>query len=157
MPEQSPSFQTSIRHGHEVSTISAGGVVKFLFLFFVPATIAVHVGIYYLLGYNVRNQKRLEPPPFPLGVEHATTLPQPLQPGIAHNLLPWQDLPLLRSQELQALRTGGPLPDDPAHVHIPIDRAMQLFLQRGGLHPATQPTTRPEQIDTRPATVENRT
>jgi hypothetical protein len=34
---------------------------------------------------------------------------------------------------------------------------MQLFLQRGGLHPATQPTTRPEQIDTRPATVENRT
>lgn len=160
MPEQPRTFDASIEQGHALAGINTRGILKFLFLLFIPAAIVIHVAVYFLLGYSVRRQQRTEAPAFPLGLERPTTLPQPLQPSIAHPALPWQDLPLLRDADLQALHTAGPLPNDPAHRHIPIDQAMQLLLQRGNLNePATAPATQPWKIrdSDRPATVENRT
>ncbi|HVX84896.1 MAG TPA: hypothetical protein VH253_08780 [Phycisphaerae bacterium] len=168
MPDGPRPSTDTLRAGHELSGVAHRGIGIFVLWFFATA-IALHVFLWFFLAYEVHREARSEPGPFALGADRPTTIPQPLQPSIAHNSLPWQDLPALRDSQLQQLNSAGPIPADPAHVHIPIDHAIQLFLQNGGLSTkpnpaATAPAPPPAQTQpwiipnsARPKTVENRT
>ena len=158
MHDQPPGFEESVKAGH-ASGLN-GKAIAIFFVLFVITLPTILTCLYFFLGSEIRRQARHEAAPFPLGALPPVAVDQPLQPSPTHPTLPWQDLPLLRNTARETLQTGGPIPGDPTHIRLPIDRAMQLFLARGGLHAATQPATRPADpsiLPTRPATVENRT
>ncbi len=170
MPDAPRPAPASIHAGHELKGVAHRGIGIFILWFFGTA-VALFILLWLFLAYEVHRESRNEAGPFALGTDRPTTLPQPLQPSIARNVLPWQDLPPLRDGQLQHLNSAGPIPGDPAHVHIPIDHAMQLCLQHGGLSTtpnpaATTPASPPRSAETqpwiipnqdRPRTVENRT
>lgn len=93
----------------------------------------------------------------------APVLEQPLQPSPGHETLDWQDLAAMRDRQQKQLESYGPIAGDPAHAHIPIDRAMDLLLNHGELQQSwTLPTTPPYKMETQPSpyvkpTVRNRT
>jgi len=68
-----------------------------------------------------------------------TPHPQPpLQPSPGHNTTPPQDWQTMRDQDTRILSTYGWIDRRNQIARIPIDRAMDLLLQRG-LPVATQP------------------
>ncbi len=90
--------------------------------------VVVWAGMWWLMGYFSHVQK-LGPSATPFGQLEEKQLP-PL-PRLQVN--PEQDLKALREQQTAALDTYGWVDRDRGIVHIPIDRAMDLILERGVL------------------------
>ncbi len=96
-----------------------------------------------------------------VGTNGDTEMDQPLQPSPGHPTLDWQDLSAMKAAQIKGLRTYAAIPNDPAHVKIPIDRAMQLLIESKSLaippNPEAVPSTQPYIDTTQPAPTENRT
>ena len=59
-----------------------------------------------------------------------------------HGHTPRQDTEMLKRQERMKLSTYGPS-EEPSYVRVPVDRAIELIIEKDLLKPATtQPTTR---------------
>ena len=154
-PAPAVQVESGGERGYDTSRVHTRGI--FIFYAGFIATIAVLLALVWwfergLVGYP-RSQDRGNP-------REARTLPQPLQPSPGHPALPWQDMAALRSAQERQLHSAGPIPNDAAHRHIPIDDAMEQLLKSGALTwpwqaPATQPYVRPPR-ETVPS-VENRT
>lgn len=154
MPEQSPSFEPSIRAGYELSTVHHRGVGYFI-LWFIVVGLFLQFCVWLILGRIIHHVKTLDPRPSVLQNE-SPLLDQPLQPAADHNSLPWQDMAALHERQYQQLHSYGLLPNDRAH--IPIGRAMELLLHSGALKAPQNPAnTQPYINTTQPAPTENRT
>ena len=90
--------------------------------------VVVWAGMWWLMDYFSHVQK-LGPSATPFGQLEEKQLP-PL-PRLQVN--PEQDLKALREQQTAALDTYGWVVRDRGIVHIPIERAMDLILERGAL------------------------
>ena len=142
---------------HEPSGINTRGVGIFIAIF-IPSTLLILTLIWLLYGGLTHHLVQSEVSPNPLAQNLATPLDQTLQPSPDHPTLDWQDLTALKSAQNQQLNSYGPLPNDPAHAHIPISRAMQLLLQNQTLETSTPaPATQPYINTTQPTPTENRT
>jgi hypothetical protein len=112
--------------GHERNTVSVRGVIRFLVLLAVSlvVTAAVVWGLFRLLARDARSEDR------PLSPAVASSLARlPPQPRL-------EDRPLvlrtgLNAQEKARLSGYGWVDRNAGTVHIPIDRAMDLLVQRG--------------------------
>ena len=90
--------------------------------------VVVWAGMWWLMGYFGRVQQ-LGPPTTPFGQLEQKQIP-PL-PRLQVN--PVEDLVEVRKQQSSALDSYGWVDRSRGIVHIPIDRAMDLILARGGL------------------------
>lgn len=112
--------------GHETSDISFGGVLAFAGGLFVAA-VFIHIAVWLLFGYfNGREAVRVAPQ-FPLAVGQQNRLPP--EPRLQTN--PREDLRALRASEDATLGGYGWVDRNQGIVHIPIDEAMKITLQRG--------------------------
>ena len=111
---------------HELRDISTRVVVVFA-ISLVIAAVVIHVGVWLLYRYWGNAQARTDPRQYPMAEVGAPPLPP--TPRLQTN--PIEDMKNLRAEEERHLRSYGWV--DPARgaVHIPIDRAMQLLLERG--------------------------
>ncbi|MGE5610829.1 MAG: hypothetical protein ACM359_16380 [Bacillota bacterium] len=131
---------------HEHSDIGPRPLIIFG-LIVIGLAIVIHIGLYFLYGlYTIlpAEQRKQQPrSAVPLTIQVPSPRLQGL-PGFNPNL-PTVDMQLLKETYDRILSTSGPS-EQPGQLRIPIDRAMQLLLQRGLPlpHPAsTQPTTPP--------------
>lgn len=124
---------------------------------FALSVAAIVIGLWWLEKPFIRGDFSEDRSPRALDVE------QPLQPSPGHPAMPWDDLEAMRHDQETRLNNFGPLAGDPSHVHIPIDRAMEMLLQSGDLTKSwSPPATLPFKMETQPSpyvkpTVRNRT
>jgi hypothetical protein len=122
--------------GYETADLRPRAVVTFL-IGFAMAAIAFQIGLYYLQRYLIaQDSPRLS---LPYHLPNKTSLVQPqLQPSRGHSNNDWQDWHDLRTAQERQLNAYGAIPEDAQHAHIPIDRAMKLYLRKRAL---TAPAT----------------
>ena len=124
---QAPSPESTER-GHEVSDVRIRGFVWFVVLF-IAAAVVIHLTLWGLYGALLGHQ--------PAGSESPVAVynrppPAPqLQGSQAHPPLDRQDMEHFRQREEALLNSYGWIDRNKGVAHIPIDRAMQLTLQRG--------------------------
>ena len=151
-----PSMET-IRARHELSGVNARGVFWFI-LWFVMSAGVIHLLVWWTLGGMNRREVEREAGASPIGEGRLRELDQPLQPSPGHPTVPAQDLSAMKAEQLSRLHSYGPLEGDAGHVHIPIERAMEMLLQSGELKkPVKGAETQPFINQTQPAPTENRT
>jgi hypothetical protein len=112
--------------GHETSDINIRGVFAFGIGLFVTA-LFIHFVVFVLFVYFNGRETGVSAPPHPLAASQAQRVPP--EPRLQTN--PREELRDLRASE-DAILSGYGWVDKPnGVVRIPIDRAMQLTLQRG--------------------------
>lgn len=116
--EQRPKYHHE-RRDINVRSVLAFGVGLFVLV------VAAGFGMKGLFGYLVAQQPRLGPPPSPL----ASIRQAPPEPRL--QVVPAQDLRRIRAEEDELLRSYGWVDQKAGTVRIPIERAMDLLLQRG--------------------------
>jgi hypothetical protein len=117
--------------------------VKAVFVFgagLLAVAIAIHVMVWLLFRYFDTEAKYTLVPQYPIAISHEQELPP--EPRLQTN--PREDLLELRAREDALLATYGWVDRNAGVVRIPIDRAMQLTLERG--LPARQGGTAPPLI-----------
>lgn len=141
----------SNNNGYASTAIHLPPMIYFLLIF--AASLALILGGIRLF-YSVSASKRIAQ-----SVADSPALDQPLQPSPSHPTLPWEDMQRLRDSQQDLLHNGGPDPNDPTHMHIPIDRAIDMLLKSGALTRRWAPTTQPWQrpANEKTSSVENRT
>jgi hypothetical protein len=113
MPNNSVS-QKAVRRGHETSDASAKGIGIFI-LFFVLGLVLIVVGVYFFFAADLKTK----PVPHPaLAAEEA-------------NIAPHQPLVLFNEKEQSKLNSYGWVDRKHGVTRIPIERAMELLVQRG--------------------------
>lgn len=116
---------------YEVRDAKAWSIVKFGIGLAVVAAI-IHLTLAWLFGvFEKRDVNRGVP-------VSQVSEPQQGPPAPKLQVNPYGDLESLRQHEQQALTTYGWADKSAGHVHIPIDRAMDLIAQRG-IPPTTAP------------------
>lgn len=111
---------------HEESDVNIDGIFAFAIGLFIVA-VAVHFAVYLLFVYFSGHQPDATTRAYPLAIGQETRLPP--EPRLQTN--PRQDLRDLRAQEDDLLNGYHWVDRNAGVVHIPIDRAMKLTLQRG--------------------------
>ena len=112
-------------------------ILWFLACFF-ASLVVFYVGLVYVQAWLMRSVRAKYPEPSP--VTQVVTPPEPrLQPSLAHPTNDWQDSRTLRATQEQQLHSYGRLLNEPDFVHVPIDRAMTLLVEKS---PATHPEAR---------------
>jgi hypothetical protein len=139
-----PVSGEALARGHEQERIGLRGYVIFVVALIVSA-IVIHLILWLTMcGFEkaVSHNQGLERNSA-LQPERPTSPPGPiLQPSPAQGEIPrqpWQDMAAYRVHEQELLSTYGYDPKS-GQVRIPIDRAMELLVQRG--LPTTQPSMR---------------
>ena len=123
---------------HEGRDVNVRGVLVFCgALLAAGVVIHVAIGLLFLL-FNAR-ESRQPAPEFPLAIEQENRLPP--EPRLQTN--PRQDLRDLRAQEDTVLHSYGWVDKNASVVRVPIERAMELTVQRG--LPARQGNGQPRQ------------
>jgi hypothetical protein len=151
-----PSRET-IEAGHELSGANARGIFWFI-LCFLLAMGVIHLVLWGTLGRMNRHEVKREAGASPIGEARVRELDQPLQPAPGHPTAPAQDLAAMKAEQLSRLHSYGPVEGDAGHVHIPIERAMEMLLQSGELKRSVKGAeTQPFINQTQPAPTENRT
>lgn len=119
-----PAFAESVERGYEVRDWDIRVIIAFGVVMLVAA-IVIHVGIWWLLeGFAGRS--------LPLNLQIPPALITPREapgPGVAP--VPREELEAVREAELDVLTTYGWVDRDEGVVRIPIDRAMELLVERG--------------------------
>lgn len=125
-----------VRHGgahadhphahHEERDVNIRGIFGFA-IGLIVAAVLIHFMVWVLFKYFSAREARQAPPEFPLAVQQQNRLPP--EPRLQTN--PRQDLDDLRAREESTLRTYGWIDKNAGVVRIPIDRAMELTVQRG--------------------------
>lgn len=132
-----PPDPESIKRGHEYRDMNLRGLIWFLVVFILVGVI-VHL-IVWISFRNVAHTAISEDPrPSPL----ATGPGQPPEPILQptqnyHEKQPWQDLQEMHERENARLNNYAWVDQKAGVVQIPIDRAMDLVVERG------LPTARP--------------
>ncbi|MGH7176034.1 MAG: hypothetical protein ACREJC_01520 [Tepidisphaeraceae bacterium] len=138
-PRQEPPSRETIARGYEAMGVSLRGILISIG-FLVGATVIVQVVVWWLMVGVNNFQARSDVAPPPL----ARNLPPPpeprLQPNPSHERLDRQDMQALLAREQAALSSYGWVDRQTGVVRIPIDRAMQIVVERGL---PVAPTTRP--------------
>lgn len=111
---------------HEHSDVNIRAILSFGAVL-VAVTLFVSFIVWLLFGYFESRENRQAAREFPLAVEQENRLPP--EPRLQTN--PRQDLRDLRTEEDQVLTTYGWIDRNAGIVHIPIDEAIKLTLQRG--------------------------
>lgn len=142
-------------HTHERTDIATRPLWIF-FGFFIVVAVLIHIGLYVLFFAYQRGETELDKERIRSAVRDVNLgPPEPRLQGIPgyNTRTPREDQQLMRIEDARRLNMYGPAQNGTAR--IPIDRAMDLLLERGlPVQPrqpqlGTQPTTRPA---TRPAT-----
>ena len=108
---------------HETTDASISGLVKFSIGLFLLIVVAL-VGMQWMFNY-FRNTQQLGPPASPFAESQA----QP--PGPRLQVHPAQDLKQLRQGEDEKLNSYGWVDQKAGIARIPVDRAMDLLIQKG--------------------------
>ena len=165
MPEQPQSEGAVVTPGtrHEESDVNVRALLWFIVIFVVFGAV-MHVVLFMLFKFYVQIEKgAVNAPMTQVAVAPDANVPsvprlQPFQAKGAHGetaspvaSTPVADLDHMRAQEQQVLDHYGWVDQQKGIVHIPVDRAKQLALQRGfavntdtvapAIAPAAPPTT----------------
>jgi len=125
MPHASDPDGRPLAVQHETSDANVRGVFAFA-IGLTVATVFIGFGVWVLFQYFAAREARATPRNYPLAVEGSRLPPKPrLQTN------PRQDLSDLRAREDQQLTSYGWIDKNAGIVRIPIDRAMQLTVERG--------------------------
>lgn len=134
-----------IEAGHAPSDVRGRGFLIFL-IGFVLVAIVVHLILYYLYGALLRATPKPQGSPL---AENVTLPPEPrLQGSAIHPNLPYQDMAAMRQQEEARLSGYGWANRQAGLAYIPIERAMNLLLERG--LPTTRPASQPASGGSKP-------
>jgi hypothetical protein len=114
------------RVGHEMSDVNLGGVVVFA-LGLVITLVVLYLVLWMLFAFLAETATRRAVRQYPLAAGRQERLP----PSPRLQLNPREDLRELRSAEDAVLNSYGWLDRNGGVVHIPIDEAMKLAVQRG--------------------------
>jgi len=125
MPHASDPDGRPLAVQHETSDANVRGVFAFA-IGLTVATVFIGFGVWVLFQYFAAREARATPRNYPLAVGGSRLPPEPrLQTN------PRQDLSDLRAREDQQLTSYGWIDKNAGIVRIPIDRAMQLTVERG--------------------------
>jgi hypothetical protein len=127
--------------GYEHTDASVFIIVKFL-LWLAAAAVIIHVGLAFLFGLLSTQRVERAEPRFPL----AATEQQRLPPEPRLQQFPREDILKYRVGERDALETYGWRDKTAGTVHIPIQDAMKLVLERKMLPSRPQPGDEPSAI-----------
>lgn len=119
--------------GYERSDLSARAIVIFGVVLTLVVVLTLLVAAW-MFGFFASWQARRDAPPSPL----AASRPGPPQPRL--QVQPVKDLKALRSAEDRILSSYGWINKEAGTVRIPIERAMQLLVERGLPEPPTAGT-----------------
>ena len=111
---------------HEASDVNVRAILAFVVVLFATAVV-VHVAIWGLFVFFERNLERTTPMEYPLSVSQGSRVP----PEPRLQTTPREDLRELRVEEDQRLQSYGWVDRNGGVVHIPIDEAMRLTIERG--------------------------
>ena len=113
----------------EPDRVSVGSIVKFAVLLLVVSAVSMVVvwGLFRLLEARTR---ATEAGPTPVEAERPLTAEQKLPPRPRLEIDPRADLALLRAEEDARLSSYGWVDKPAGFVRIPIDRAMDLMVER---------------------------
>jgi hypothetical protein len=141
-------LETPPGSGYEHTDAHVGPMIKFAIWLFVSAII-VHVGLGVMYWLLVREStERVESARYPVAVNVPPRLPA--EPRLQQ--FPRNELYEFRVKEDQQLHTYGWMDKNAGIVHIPIEDAMRLMLERGALTTRPQEAPRPgEQADVFPS------
>lgn len=115
---------TNDERGYEVSDASVGAVTKFG-IGLAVISIAVFVLMVWLKDYLQVGYEKTEPPPSPLAAERQ------LPAGPRLQIVPANELKQTRAAEDSILQSYGWIVREAGIVRIPIDRAMELVVEKG--------------------------
>ena len=120
--------------GYEHTDASVGVIIKFM-LWLAAAAVVIHVGLALLFGvFATRRIERAEPR-FPLAAQEGPRLPP--EPRLQR--FPREDILRFRLGEEATLQNYGWIDKATGSVHIPIQEAMRLVLERKMLQSRAQP------------------
>jgi len=119
-----PAANPEVHHEHSDVNITA--IFGFGASLFVVAVI-IHLMVYVLFRFFDAREGRPVTPEYPLAIAQENRLPP--EPRLQIN--PRQDLADLRAREQQTLTTYGWVDRNNGVVRIPIDKAIELTLERG--------------------------
>ena len=139
---QTPSDAPNDAAGYESRDISVRAIVIFMVTMFASAAV-IHWGVWGLMGTFERHNAANDHTPSPFADRHAPPPEPRLQPSVAHAALPYEDMNALKARWKAELSSYGVVEGRPERGRIPIDRAMELFVQRG-LAASNPPTTQAE-------------
>ena len=125
---------TPLGAGHEHTDASVWTIVKFVLWLSVAAAI-IHVGLALLFNLFVEQRVERREPRFPLAAVEGNRLPP--EPRLQR--FPRQDILDFRLREEAALQNYGWVDRSAGMVHIPIQDAMRLTLERKLLTSRPQP------------------
>ena len=112
--------------GHERRDVSIKSVVLFG-VYLTVAAVAVHVAIWVLWGQLNRAADRANTSEYPM----AATAPSQLPPAPRLQVQPREEMKALRRDEERALGSYGWIDRTAGIVRLPVDRAVELVLERG--------------------------
>ncbi len=126
MAHQQHASQTGRAPGHETRDVRLGPIVWSAIAFFLLVAIGFVIALP-TLHFFADEEARTSPPPNPLVASAARQVPP--EPRLQGN--PLDDLRALRAAEEQTLTTYAWVDKNAGVVRIPIERAMQLLVERG--------------------------
>ena len=150
-PDHTPD--TSYIHNpdvaHEASDVNVRGIINFIIALTVSTAVALLI-VWGLFAFLARRSERSEPPPSPLALRGEERLPpEPrLQLAPGHEAHPLQDMKQLQAEWQRQLGGYGWTDQTTGAVHIPIEHAKQLMLERNMFpsRPEAPPEIANEQI-----------
>jgi hypothetical protein len=122
--------------GYEKSDLSARAISLFGVILSAVVILAMVVAAW-MFGFFASRQAQQDVPPSPL----ASTRSGPPEPRLQVNAI--RDMKALRAAEDKVLTSYGWVNKDAGVARIPIDRAMQLLVERGLREPANVEPARP--------------
>lgn len=116
--------EESLRRRHEVHDVQLRPILLFALGMLITAVV-IHLLIWWMMGLWTNQDLALQPQLAP-----ADVTPQPMQgPGVQP--FPVSELDVLLTKQNDRLESYGWVDRDAGVVHIPIERAMQLLIERG--------------------------
>lgn len=110
---------------HEERDVNVRGILLFAFWLFAAAVI-IHIALWGFFKFLEKQAAARDPRPSPVAEQRTNKFPEPkLQPN------PVEDLARMRGREGETLHKYGWVNRQAGVTHIPIERAMELVVQRG--------------------------
>lgn len=112
--------------GYEHTDASVWIIAKFL-LWLAVSAVVVHIGLGLIYALMIEQAMQVGEQPYPLAAQQEERLPPP--PRLQQD--PSQDLRVFRGDENTLLTRYGWMNKNAGIVHIPVDEAMRLTVERG--------------------------
>ena len=132
-----PEAAESLRRGHETTDVSLRAIIVFMVVVFIGAA-AIQVAVWGLMRGLQQHNEAADPTPSPFAQQHEPPPEPRLQPSLAHQREPYEDMNALNARWQHELTTYARVPGEANRARIPIEAAMRIIAERG-LSPTTQP------------------